>query len=134
MQRLLNSGTSRQATNSGILWLWHRLRHPVAHTHRHAESGSVGRVTTRITPFGRHRPLRWRPGCRPAGGLGAVDSIATVVKNAGGPSVIMAIGPCHRSNLAVRPLAGRGRLTDALLSLVRDDFHRSAGSPIGVPA
>jgi hypothetical protein len=37
------------------------------------------------TPFGGTRPLRWRPGCRAAGGLDAVDDIVAIVKNAASP-------------------------------------------------
>jgi hypothetical protein len=54
-----------------------------------AKSGVRLRVGTargaRITPFGGTRPLRWRPGCRAAGGLDAVDDIVAIVKNAASP-------------------------------------------------
>jgi hypothetical protein len=59
--------------------------------HRHnpdecvRSSRSRASVSRTDHPVRRHRPLRWRPGCRAAGRLDAVDDIAAIMQNAVSP-------------------------------------------------
>jgi hypothetical protein len=86
-------------------------------------------VAARITSFGLHRPFRWRPGCRAAGGLDAVDDIEAIVKNAASPGRDHGDPPAPLQQSA--PVGTRSGTGEVAFSKIAQRCYRS---PIGALA